>query len=116
MQNLIGKIDSPACTRWLNKKRRPLCGNHRSHLLGLSHLESASPGISGNDRRDNSQRKGASSWQREIEVHGSHIQRHKTVFFLIFSIILPEANFKDLDKLDEDIKKQAVFYGIKEVK
>lgn len=35
---------------------------------------------------------------------------------MIFSIILPEANLKDLDKLDEDIKKQAVFYGIKEIK
>lgn len=45
-------------------------------------------------------------------MHSGHIQRHKTVLWLLFSIIIPMANLKDLDKIEGELRKKVEFYPV----
>jgi ATP-dependent Lon protease len=49
-------------------------------------------------------------------MHGGHLRGRQTVILRLFSIIVPEANLKDLERIDQELRKQAVFYGVREIK
>jgi len=41
---------------------------------------------------------------------------YKTVLFLLFSIIIPFDNLKDIDKIEEQLRNKVQFYPVKEIK
>ena len=49
-------------------------------------------------------------------MHCCHLLGHEAVHIYLFSIIIPEANLKDLQKIDESLRKRATFYPVKEIK
>jgi len=49
-------------------------------------------------------------------VHRRHIRRYKAVSVGLYSIIIPYDNLKDLEKIDENLKKDVEFYPVKDIK
>lgn len=49
-------------------------------------------------------------------MHCCHLRRHETVNFTLFSIIIPYANLKDLEKIDSELRKNVQFYPVREIK
>ena len=49
-------------------------------------------------------------------MYCSYLLRHKTVFLLLFSIVIPYDNEKDLDKIDPELRKKVNFYPVKDIK
>lgn len=45
-----------------------------------------------------------------------YLLRHQTVNIYLFSIIIPYDNLKDLEKIDEKLKKDVEFYPVKDIK
>jgi predicted ATP-dependent protease len=49
-------------------------------------------------------------------MHCSHLLRNEAVIIFLFSIIIPYANIKDLEKIDESLRKRAQFYPVRDIK
>lgn len=69
----------------------------------------------GNDWGDYPKWEGFGSGRSALKVHCSHLQGHSAVILSLFSIIIPAANLKDLDKIETELRKKVQFYPVNSI-